>query len=242
MTDYVYGRNPVAEWLDERAGDIEKIYVANPDQKVADMVTEATDKSIPVEEVPRRSLNEMSEGSRHQGVVARVGGFNLLELSELLDREMGSPRRIIVIDQLQDPVNLGKVTRSACFFGVDGIVKTTDRTAPLSGTVLKTSAGAAAHVPFAEVTNLRRALETLKDERLWIVGADLEGDVTPGEVPRDRDLAIVIGNEEEGIRRLTRETCDYLVKIPGQGSFDSLNAATASAVLQYALQPQPDSS
>lgn len=244
MTERVYGRNPVLELLGASPRTVRRLYVSNRSsgERIDEIRRTAYEKGIPVEDVGPDRLREMVDEARHQGVVAETVSTGVVSLDRLLgegpDR---GPRRLIVLDQIQDPVNLGKIARSSLYFGVDGLIKTTDRSAPVSDTVVKTSAGAATRLPIAEVTNLRRCLQRLKDEGFWLVGADVSGRTTPEEIPLDRDLAVVVGNEEKGLRRLTRETCDYLVKIPGSGDFDSLNVATAAAVLTYALYSGQDS-
>lgn len=241
---FVGGRNPALECLRNKRLAAKVLRVADnaSGASLEAVVEEASNRNVPVEVVPSSELDERAPDSNHQGVLLEVDEVHPYTLEDLLEETPSSgegPRRLLVVDQVQDPVNLGKLARSALFFGYDGLVKTSDRTAPLNSTVVETSAGAAARIPVAQVKNLRRALETLKDDRFWLVGTVPDTETPVEDVPTDRDLAVMVGHEGSGLRRLTREEADYLVSIPGSGSFESLNVATAGAIAAYALQPGP---
>jgi len=247
VNELIVGPNPVLECLRSEWITLDALYVADAAsgeridalRRAADEAGLSVRTTLPAD---RREQLEAAPGRSSRGVVAVLESWSTLPLEGLLERIPSSdrPGRLLVLDEVQDPVNAGKLFRAAAFFGVDGVVMSTDRTVPLSGTVLRTSAGGAARVPVARVTNLRRALETLRDERFWLVGAVPSGGRSPDEIPRDRRLAIVLGSEGSGLRRLTRESCDYLVSLEGGGDFDSLNVAAAGTVLLYVLRPPAD--
>lgn len=243
MSELIVGVNPVLECLRSEWIRLEALYVSPSASgtRVETLRAEADDRGPAIEETLPSSMRERLDAAdtrSARGAVAVLGNWETLPLEELLDRRAPDrPGRILVLDQVQDPVNAGKLFRAAAFFGLDGVVLPEDRTVPLSGTVLRTSAGGAARVPVSRVTNLRRALEVLMDRRFWIVGAVPSGGRNPSEVPRDRDLALVLGSEGKGMRRLTEETCDYRVSLSGAGDFDSLNVAAAGTVLAYVLRP-----
>jgi len=239
VSEHIYGRNSVKELLENPSRRVDRLYYSNTAESgdLEPILNQAYERGIPVEATKPSRLDQWTDGNRHQGIVAVASSSGLVSLDELLselpDRDR---RRLMILDQIQDPVNVGKLIRSGQYFGVNGVVKSKDRSAPISNTVVKTSAGAANRMPIAEVTNLKRAVDKIKKRHFWLVGADLEGTSRPEDVPGQRDLAVVLGNEESGIRRLIKESCDYLVRIPGPGSFDSLNVAMAGTVLSYELQ------
>jgi 23S rRNA (guanosine2251-2'-O)-methyltransferase len=242
MSNVVAGRNPVLECLkNERIGfDVVKVAESASGDILKEITSRASERDVPVRTVPGSELDEESSSGNHQGVLTVISDVHPHNFDDLLNRVSRSDavnQRIMVLDQVQDPVNFGKMARSALFFGYQGIVKTKDRTAPLNRTVIETSAGAAARLPVAQVTNLRRSLEDLREERFWMVGLSLEAERPVEDVPTDRNLAVLLGHEGTGLRRLTREECDYLVNIPGRSTFDSLNVAQAASVAAYALAP-----
>lgn len=238
MAEYVFGRNPVEELLSNPSRQVKQVYYdpSSNLETIHDLLAPAYERGIPVEERETARLNQMIDGRRHQGIIAVVASTGVVSLGRLMQDLPDKTARILVIDRVQDPVNIGKLLRSALYFGFDGVIKTTDHTAPISDTVASTSAGASTRIPIAEVTNLRRALDRLHDDRFWLAGAVLDAKIKPDELPVDRNLAVVVGNEDSGIRRLTRECCDYEVTIPGPGDFDSLNVAMAGTILMYELQ------
>lgn len=233
------------ELIRNRPEAVEQLFVLRnrAEGDLADLVEVAHERELPVEYVERERLDQFYGGGEHRGIVAQCSDLSVHPLDDLIEQSRSGEGRLLVLDQIQDPVNLGTLARSALFLGVDGIIKMTDRSAPLSETVIETSVGAATRIPFAEVTNLRRTLDRLKDERFWIVGADAAGEQVPADVPRDRNLALVLGHEGTGLRRLTREHCDYLVRLEGSGRLDSLNVGVAGSILMYALRkPVPEDS
>jgi 23S rRNA (guanosine2251-2'-O)-methyltransferase len=238
VVEKIAGRNSVLEAAKVYGSSIDNIFIAagSSGDRLEEIRRLAGKKSITCQEISKNELDRMV--SKNQGVVAVIEKLQTLGFNELLARPSNGPyRRLILLDQVQDPVNLGKIMRTALFFGVDGIIKTSHATAPLSSTVIKVSAGAAVRMPVAKVTNLRRAIEKLKEERFWIAGAVMDGNCRPEEVDTERHLAFIVGHEGKGLRRLTRENCDYLVTIPGSGKFDSLNVGVAAGILTYLFQP-----
>lgn len=242
-SNLVGGRNAVRECLRNKRLGFEVVKVAESASGgvIDEIISAASERNVPVRTVTTEELDDQASPG-HQGVLAVLSDIHPHTLDDLLGRMSGSSythKRIFVLDQVQDPVNLGKIARSALYFGYEGIVKTKDQTAPLNSTVIETSAGAAARLPIAQVTNLRRALDRLREERFWMAGLSLEADSSVDSVPTDRNLAVLLGHEGTGLRRLTREECDYLVNIPGRGDFDSLNVATAGSIAAYALDSDP---
>lgn len=240
MTSTVGGRNAVVEVLKNDRAAIEKLLVMESasGDRLERAKERAEDRGIPMEYVDVEVLDDRTGDGSHQGIALEIEQIHPHTLDDLLRSVESENSRLFVLDQVQDPVNLGKLARTALYFGFDGIVKTRNRTAPLSNTVLETSVGAAARIPIAQVTNLSRAIEKLRDERYWMVGTTLDAEDSIETVDVERNLAVVLGNEESGLRRLTADECDYLVTIPGRGDFDSLNVATAGSIAAYALNPE----
>ena len=242
MADLICGRNTALEALRARPRQIRKLFLSEnvePDEKIKNIRSLAQAAGIELQDLSSAELSELVGTENHQGIAARTEPLLLASLTELL-QIIGKPpgaRRLVVLDRVQDPVNLGKIIRSACYFGIDGLIKTEHESAPLTATAVHTSAGAAFHLPMLEVSNLQNLFAQLKEERFWIVGTAPEAEQVLDAVPLDRDLVYVLGHEGEGLRRLTRELTDYLVCIPSSGDFDSLNVATAAAVVAYALRP-----
>lgn len=233
---YVVGRNPVLELLKAKK-EIDKIYVLKGDTKgsIKKIIAKAKDRRIVVQEVDKERLEKVSNGENHQGVAALVTGFKYSSLDDVVGeaRRLDEEPFIVILDEIEDPQNLGAIIRTCECAGVHGVVIPKRRSARVNQSVYKASAGAVNHIMVAEVTNVSDTIETLKDEGLWIYGADMEGgnyyyqeDLTDG-------IGLVIGNEGKGISRLVKEKCDVLVKIPMFGDVSSLNASTSAAILIY---------
>lgn len=237
----IEGRNPVLEAL--RAGKpLQKILVAKGAHGAAmgEVIEFARKKGIPIQEVDRTRLDQMAESRAHQGVIAVGEAFSYTPIDDVLDRaRAGSePPFLLLLDEVQDPQNLGSLIRTADAVGVHGVVLPERRSAPLSAVAIKASAGAALHVPVAQVTNLNRMIDSLKDAGLWIAGATMEAEKEIWDVDLTGPMAIVVGGEGKGLSRLAREKCDLLVRIPMLGQVDSLNAAVAGAILLYEVRRQ----
>ena len=205
------------------------------DSALGHIAAAARDKGVVVVEVDRKKLDFMSRTHSHQGVIAQAAVREYASVDDILNaaREKGEPPLIVVCDELSDPHNLGAVIRTAECAGAHGVIIPKRRSAGLTAVVAKTSAGAVSHVPVARVPNLPALLKELKDEGVWIFGTAADGDRLLYDADLKGPAAIVIGSEGEGMGRLVRETCDFLVRIPMKGKLNSLNASAAAAILLY---------
>ena len=232
----IEGRNAVIEAL--RAGTaIDKIYIARgeTDAALGHIASTARGRGIVVAEADRRKLDGMSRTKSHQGVIAIAAVREYAGVDDILNaaRERGEPPLIVVCDELSDPHNLGAVIRTAECAGAHGVVIPKRRSAGLTAIVAKTSAGAVSYLPVARVPNLTALLKRLKDEGLWVFGAAADGGTSLYDADLRGPAAIVIGSEGDGMGRLVREQCDFLVSIPMKGRLNSLNASAAAAVVLY---------
>ena len=233
--ELLVGRNPVAEAL-RTAVPAMALYVAigiDVDERVTEAVRLAGDRGLPLLEVSRGELDRITGNLLHQGLALQVPPFQYTELPDLLDLAAAgtAPPLLVALDGVTDPRNLGAVMRSAAAFGAHGVIVPERRAASVTATAWRTSAGAAARVPVARVTNLVRALSDAKKAGLFVVGLDADGDVSLDELTMGSDpLVIVVGSEGRGLSRLVGETCDLTLSIPMVGDTESLNASVAAAV------------
>ncbi len=233
--ELLVGRNPVAEAL-RTAVPAMALYVAigiDVDERVTEAVRLAGDRGLPLLEVSRGELDRITGNLLHQGLALQVPPFQYTELPDLLDLAAAgtAPPLLVALDGVTDPRNLGAVMRSAAAFGAHGVIVPERRAASVTATAWRTSAGAAARVPVARVTNLVRALSDAKKAGLFVVGLDADGDVSLDELTMGNDpLVIVVGSEGRGLSRLVGETCDLTLSIPMVGDTESLNASVAAAV------------
>ncbi|RJX36694.1 23S rRNA (guanosine(2251)-2'-O)-methyltransferase RlmB [Paenibacillus pinisoli] len=239
--ELIAGKHPVLEAL--RSGrEINKIWIAEGSQKsVSQSITaEAKKQGIIVQFVDKRKLDSMAQGVAHQGVIAQAAAFAYVEVEELLEiaKSKDETPFLLLLDEIEDPHNLGSILRTAECTGVHGVVIPKRRAAGLTATVLKTSAGAAEHVPVARVTNLAQTIDKLKEAGVWVAGTDVSAKQDVYKTKFDMPLAIVIGNESKGMGRLIKEKCDFLVKLPMLGQLNSLNASVAAGVLMYEVVRQ----
>lgn len=239
--DLIEGRNAVIEAL--RAGrTIDKIYIAkgDVDQTLGHIASKARGAGVVVVEADRRKLDAMSQTHAHQGVIALCAVKEYCTVADILDvaKTRGEPPFVIVCDEISDPHNLGAIIRSAECAGAHGIIIPKRRSAGLTAIVDKTSAGAAEHVAIARVPNLSAAIGELKKSGLWVYGAAAEGASPMWQTDLTGPVCLVIGSEGDGIGRLVRENCDFLVSIPLKGQISSLNASAAAAVLMYEVLRQ----
>jgi 23S rRNA (guanosine2251-2'-O)-methyltransferase len=199
------------------------------------VVSLAEQANVPVQRVARRELDDRVPGISHQGVVAEIGVTTSLGEKELPGflKQLDQPPFILVLDNVQDPHNLGACLRSADAAGVHLVIAPRDKSAPLNGTVRKVACGAADNIPLVRVTNLARTLKMLRDQGIWIYGAAGEAEQSIYEADLTGPLALVLGGEGKGLRRLTREYCDLLVSIPLAGSVSSLNVSVATGVCLF---------
>ena len=232
----IEGRNAVIEAL--RAGTaIDKIYLmkGEGDSALGHIASAAREKGIVVVDADRRKLDNMSRTHSHQGVIALAAVREYVDVEDILNiaRERGENPLIVVCDEISDPHNLGAVIRTADAAGAHGVIIPKRRSAGLTAVVGKTSAGAVAHVPVARVPNLPALLKELKEEGVWVFGTAANGTTSLYQADLKGPAAIVIGSEGDGMTRLVRESCDFLVSIPMKGRISSLNASAAAAVLLY---------
>jgi len=242
----VMGRNAVREAI-KSGRSIDKILVSKePDGSLREIMGFARDRNIRIDEVEKAKLDELcmpfghgGKTGNHQGIVAQVPGVEYCELSDMLGaaKEKNEKPFIILLDGIEDPHNLGSIIRSAVCAGAHGVVIPKRRSASVTAAACKASAGATEYCKVARVSNLAGAIDRLKDEGLWICGADMAGKPM-GEVRMEGALALVIGGEGEGISHLVKEKCDFLAKIPLAGPIDSLNASVAAAVLMFEKRRQ----
>ena len=239
--DLIEGRNAVIEAL--RAGrTIDKIYIAkgDVDQTLGHIASKARSAGVVVVEADRRKLDAMSQTHAHQGVIALCAVKDYCTVADILAiaQARGDPPFVIVCDEISDPHNLGAIIRSAECAGAHGVIIPKRRSAGLTAVVDKTSAGAVEHVAIARVPNLSAAIGELKKSGLWVYGAAAEGASPMWQTDLTGPVCLVIGSEGDGIGRLVRENCDFLVSIPLKGQISSLNASAAAAVLMYEVLRQ----
>lgn len=233
---YVAGKHPVLEAL--KAGrPLNKIWVSEQAQRshIAPILEEAKARGVVVQQADKRKLDQLVPGVPHQGVVAQAAAVSYAEVEELLERAaaQGEPPLLVLLDEVEDPHNLGSVLRTAECTGVHGVIVPKRRSAGLTAAVAKTSAGAVEYVPVARVANLAQTMDKLKEAGVWIAGAAGDADSDVYHANLAGPLAIVIGNEGRGLSRLVRERCDFLISLPMYGRINSLNASVAAGVILY---------
>ena len=239
--ELIEGRNAVIEAL--RAGrSIDKIYLArgDVDKTLGHIASKAREKGVVVVECDRRKLDFMSKTHAHQGVIALCAVRDTCSIDDIfaIAEERGEPPFIIVCDEISDPHNLGAIIRSAECAGAHGVIIPKRRSAGLTAIVDKASAGAAEHMAVARVANLPAALESLKKRGLWIYGTAADGQSELWKTDFSGAVALVIGSEGDGMGRLVRECCDFIVSLPMRGRINSLNASAAAAIVMYEVLRQ----
>ena len=238
--DMVAGRNAVMEAL-KGSRSVNKLMIANgsTEGSIKEIIAVAKDKGVNIQYWDRSKLDSIARGIRHQGVLAQVAPVQYAELEDILQvaKDRNEPPFIVLLDELEDPHNLGAILRTADAAGVHGVLIPKHRSCPLSATVAKTSAGAVEHVPVARVGNLVQTIKKLKQEGLWVAAADMDG-----KDYYDTDLTgpllLIIGSEGQGVGRLVKEQCDFVVRIPMVGKINSLNASVAGSILMYETMKQ----
>ncbi len=232
----IAGRNPVMEALKIDA-KIDKLFVARGEREgsIVRIIALAKEKGIPISEADKVKLDHISGIKNHQGVVAYTTSVDYYSVEEIINsaKEAGEPPVVIVAENLTDPHNLGAIARTAEASGVHGIIIPKNRSVGITPAVVKASAGALMHVKVARVSNIPQTLDKLKDLGLWVYGTAAEAEKSFYETDLTGAAAFVIGNEGEGMSRLVRDKCDFLVSIPMQGKVSSLNASVAAALLMY---------
>ena len=236
----IEGRNAVLEAL--RSGKpMDKLYVLDgcQDGPIRAIVREAKKHDVILQFVTKERLNQLSETGKHQGVIAHAAAYEYAQVEDMLElaKSRGEDPFIFLLDNIEDPHNLGAIIRTANLAGAHGVIIPKRRAVGLTATVARTSAGALNYTPVARVTNLKKTVEDLKKQGLWFVCADMDGTVMY-DLDLKGPIGLVIGNEGEGVSRLMKENCDFVAGIPMKGDIDSLNASVAAGVLAYEIVRQ----
>ncbi len=240
MSEQVEGRNAVLEAF--RSGRcVDKLFILDgcQDGPVRTIAREARKKDTIINYVSKERLDQLSETKAHQGVIAQVAAYEYATVEEILAKaeEKGEPPFLVLLDNVEDPHNLGAIIRTANLAGAHGVIIPKRRSVGLTSTVAKTSAGAINYTPVAKVTNLVRTIEELKEKGIWFVCADMGGE-SMYRLNLTGPIGMIVGNEGEGVSRLVREACDFTASIPMKGDIDSLNASVAAGVLAYEIVRQ----
>lgn len=233
--DAVAGKNSVVEALRAKVPAKELVVAIKVeiDEKISEAIRLAKNSDLPIKELPRRALDDLTGSANHQGIALVIKPFNYTEFDKLISNAK-KPMMLIGLDGITDPHNLGAVVRSAAAFGADGVVIPERRNASMTGSAWKASAGAAARMPISQVTNLVRSIEDAKKAGCFVIGLDAEGDATLAKMNlATESIFIIVGSEGKGLSRLVRDKCDLVVSIPMQSTVESLNASVATAIVMY---------
>lgn len=236
----IEGRNAVIEAF--RSGKtIDKLYVLDgcQDGPIRTIIREAKKHDTIINFVARERLDQLSETGKHQGVIASAAAYDYAEVEDMLKaaEEKGEPPFLFILDNIEDPHNLGAIIRTANLAGAHGVIIPKRRAVGLTATVARTSAGALNYTPVAKVTNISKTIEELKERGMWFVCADMDGEVMY-RLNLKGPIGLVIGNEGEGVSRLVKEKCDFVASIPMKGDIDSLNASVAAGVMAFEIVRQ----
>ena len=239
-SNIIVGRNPVTEAL-KSGRDIDKLMISTEDGYMKKILALAKERRIPIMKVEKSALDRLAPGQAHQGVCAYVSAYAYAELEDIfrIAEERGEDPFIIVLDNLEDPHNLGAIMRTAECAGAHGIIIPKRRACGLTEVVAKASAGAIEYMPCVKVTNIAQTIEELKERGIWVAACDMGGQEYYKADLKGK-LAVVIGSEGFGISRLVREKCDFVVSMPMVGRITSLNASNAAAVIIYEVRKQRD--
>ncbi len=239
--EFLYGKNAIEALLEANKRNINKIYLAKGikyDSKLKTIVNLAKKEGVNLQEVPKEKLNAMVQGA-HQGIVASVAPIEYEDLEGFLAKIKNKKNSLIIIlDGVEDPHNLGAIARTSLCAGVEGIIIPKRRSSQVTSIVEKTSAGAISKIPIVQVNNISKTIEKLKEKGFWIVGAEGSGDQNYFEIDYNMDCALVLGGENKGISKLVQKNCDYMVKIPMPGEFNSLNVSNAASIMIYEVVRQ----
>lgn len=240
MREWLYGRQAVREMLRAQRRQVRQLIVNRGSEQggvLGTILALAAERGVPVVEADRNRLDQLSERANHQGVIAEVSAYPTVELDDIweLAQARAEPPFVLCLDHLQDPQNLGTLLRTAEAVGVHGVLIPERRAAGITPAVSNASAGAVEHLRVAEIVNVTRTLEILKAHGLWVAGLDADDQATPYDrADLGGPLAIVVGSEGEGLARLVRKQCDWLISLPMRGQIASLNAAVAGSIVLYA--------
>ena len=233
--EYIAGKNPVIEALKSER-DINKIWIAEGSQKgqMQQIIGMAKELKVFVQFVPKKKIDQMVEGN-HQGVVAQVAAYDYAEIDDLfaLAEKREETPFFLILDELEDPHNLGSIMRTADAVGAHGVIIPKRRAVGLTAAVAKASTGAIEYIPVARVTNLARTIDELKERGIWVFGTDAKGSEDYRKMDGSIPLALVIGSEGKGMGRLIKDKCDFLIHLPMVGKVTSLNASVAASLLMY---------
>jgi 23S rRNA (guanosine2251-2'-O)-methyltransferase len=234
VSDRIYGIHPVLEALRARGRAVTRVLVSEGrhDRRIEEVLDAARSAGVTLQRQPERALDRLASGGAHQGVVAVVARMPYGAPEEILDRA-AAPALIVVLDGVEDPRNLGAVIRAAAAAGADGLFLPARGAAGLSAAAIKASAGAAEHLPVARVTNIVSLIKLLKEKGIWVVGLDPQGVEPWTAFDMTAPLALVLGGEGRGLRRLARETCDSVLSIPLRTGVQSLNLAVAAGIVLF---------
>ncbi len=237
----IEGRNSVIELL-KSGKDINKLFVQRGEKhgSILEIIKLAKNNKVIITEIDKSKLDKMSQTHNHQGVIAIIPPYEYCEVDDILEnaKQKNEDPFILILDQIEDPHNLGSIIRTAECSGVHGIIIPKRRAAQVNSTVNKTSAGAAEYVKIARVNNLNETINYLKEKNIWIYGTDAQGSSYYDEQDYKGGIGIVIGSEGFGMSRLVRENCDFLIKIPMKGKINSLNASVSAAIVMYEVMKQ----
>jgi 23S rRNA (guanosine2251-2'-O)-methyltransferase len=238
--EVLYGIHPVEEAIRSGARQLDHVSVARDrrDEKLDRLIELCRSAGIRVTHESKDTLTKLARSEMHQGVLAMVKERKFLAIEDLLEGEKDGPRFFLALDGVEDPHNLGALLRTAEGAGVDGVILPERRSAPITATVAKTSAGASEHVKVARVTNLVRSLEQLKQKNVWVLGLDERGSPDYMDFDFKTDCVLVLGREGAGLHDLVKKTCDHLLRIPMAGKVSSLNVSVAGAVVMYEAMRQ----
>ena len=233
--ELLYGVHPVEEAIRSAARPLDAVLVSRErkDDRLDRLVALARASNIPIRLESRDQLTRLAKTDQHQGVLALVRPREFLSVEDLLRAPADGYRFFLALDGIEDPHNLGALLRTADAAGVNGVILPERRSAPVTGTVAKVSAGASEHVPIARVTNLVRALEVMKKNNIWVIGLDERGTSDYMDFDFRSDCVLVLGREGAGLHDLVKKTCDHLLRIPMAGMVSSLNVSVAGAVVMY---------
>ena len=234
----IEGRNAIIEAF--RAGrSVDKLFIQEHTKEgsMNTLIREAKKTKTLIKYVPKERLDQISETGHHQGAVAFVAAYNYAEIDDLFAKaeEKGESPFFIILDEIEDPHNLGAIIRTANLAGAHGVIVPKNRACGLTATVVKASAGAINYTPIVKVTNIAQTIESLKERGMWFVCADMDGE-TMYDIDLKGSIGLVIGNEGKGVGRLVKEKCDFVLSIPMYGKINSLNASNAAAVLMYGIR------
>lgn len=242
MDELIYGRNACLEALN--TGKVEELYIQKGNLKgsIEKVIGRAKNKNVIIKTVDKKTLDNMAKGEVHQGVIASISSFEYSSVEDILNeaKEREEDPFIVILDEIEDPHNLGAIIRSCETAGVHGVIIPKRRSASINSTVYKSSAGACNYLKVAKVTNINRTIDELKEKNIFVYGTDGDAKSYYNKTNLTGPIAIVIGNEGKGISMQVKKNCDDLIKIPMRGKITSLNASNACAVVCYEVLRQRD--